>query len=194
MAAELEANAAAGTLGPDDLVRDRDGPWTPARQIPFLAWLLQPGAGSAGHLSGDRPSGPAGIGGWLVLPAIGLILGPIANAVAIIQDVALLGRADVVDRPDWRLVLVAEIGLNLAFLAFRLYAAVAFFQRKRSTPPLLIGLYLSGVVVMGIDTAMLVSVLDLRPEFGAVAPPVIAACIWVPYFLLSRRVKATFIY
>jgi hypothetical protein len=194
MAAELEANAAAGTLGPDDLVRDRDGPWTPARHIPFLASLLQPGPGSARNFSGDRPAGPAGIGGWLILPASGLILGPIMNAVAISQDVSLLGQADVVNRPDWRLVLVAEIVLDLAFLAFLLYAAVVFFQRKRSAPPLMIALYLSGVAVMGIDSAMLVSVLDLRPEFGAVARPVLTACIWVPYFLVSRRVKATFIY
>jgi hypothetical protein len=59
----------------------------------------------------------------------------------------------------------------------------------------MIALLLASVVLTIIDCLMVASatrhVLDVG-EFREVAGPLVRACIWIPYFLVSRRVRATF--
>ena len=187
---EMEANASGGALAPDDSVRQRGRDWTPAKDVPFLADHLRRRAKRARR---TEEAGPVGIGGWLALPAIGLVVAPLINAWNILAEFALLDQAEV-GEAEFRAVLAEEMVLNAVLLLFQVYVAVAFFRRKRAAPGLMIALILAGVGVNSIDTLMVESVPGLRPDFAQVVRSVIAAMVWIPYFLRSRRVKATFTY
>jgi Protein of unknown function (DUF2569) len=174
--------------------------------IPFLLavanpHLHQPGdetmAGQAetddAHVSTLDPS-LAGIGGWLVLPAIGFVLGPIIGIVMLVVAVGLYG--DVADAGLgglYALELLVDVGL----LAFLIYAATRFFGKMRNAPPTIIALLIAGLVSSGV---LIIIELSAGAEPFAIESgkqlvrSIIAAGIWIPYFKVSKRVKATFVH
>jgi hypothetical protein len=182
---ELTAQAIAGVLGANNLVRQGDGAWVPARSIERLAMHLR-GAGAETGVQG-------GIGGWLILPALGLILSPFVDALAISRNFEAIDSGAALD-PLVRNVLVAEILLTLCVLLFQVYVAVAFFRRKRAACDLMVMLFLVSVVVNLSEFVMVASVTEQPPKSTDVIRLMVMACIWIPYFTLSRQVKATFIY
>ena len=133
------------------------------------------------------------IGGWLVFPAIGLILGPIITIVSLVialgmfEDVADAGYGGV-----YALNIIVEIGL----LAFIIYAATRFFGKKSNTPSTMITLMIVSVVA----TALCL-VIDISAEAEMMAiengkallKGIVSAAIWIPYFRVSDRVKKTFV-
>ena len=134
-----------------------------------------------------------GIRGWLVLPAIGFVLGPIVGVVMLVvalglySDVAAAGHGGLYARE-----LLVEVGL----LAFLIYAATRFFGKKRNAPSTIIALLTASLVSSGL---LLVIELSEGPKVFAIESgkqlvrSVISAAIWIPYFRVSKRVKATFV-
>jgi hypothetical protein len=144
-------------------------------------------------LAGDQPAVKAGIGGWLILPAIGLVLGLISTVWAVGQDFLLFGSR-IATYPGVYSALIGETVLNCGYLLFLGYVAFAFFSHKRTAPTLMIALYLASLLVSILDCLIVASVMEPSPQ--AVSKPVRAAmvaAVWIPYFLRSRRVEATFV-
>jgi hypothetical protein len=82
-------------------------------------------------------------------------------------------------------VVVAGAGVLIGF------SAVLFFQKSRWAPRLMIGLLALDVVAN-----VLVVVLggeSGRAEARGLASSALRGLIWIPYFLVSKRVKATFV-
>jgi Protein of unknown function (DUF2569) len=144
------------------------------------------------HASAVDPS-LVGIGGWLVLPAIGFVLGPVIGIVMLVVAVGLYGGvADAGFGGLYALELLVDVGL----LVFLIYAAIRFFGKQRNAPSTIIALLIAGLVSSGVLIMI---------ELGAGAEPfaiesgkqfvrsIIAAGIWIPYFKVSRRVRATFV-
>jgi len=122
------------------------------------------------------------IGGWLILPAIGLVFGPFRSVIEIIDTITNL-------RPAY----VFDLVFGVAFLVFRIWVAIAFFSRWRSAPKLVIALILTALgwntLWLAVDYGMGVS----SPDWVAVIWSLVGAAIWIPYFAVSKRVKATFV-
>lgn len=114
-----------------------------------------------------------GIGGWLLLPAFNVLLQPLLG----LGGGGLALYVSVKGAQDGALV----AGPLLAYGAFATWVAVQFFRKKTSAPALYIAMLLVNV---GLALA-----LQASPVRAA-----IAAAIWVPYFLVSARVKATFVH
>jgi hypothetical protein len=142
-----------------------------------------------------------GLDGWLIVVGLGLLTSPLFLAHTIItanlpfltepsHRAALSG--------DWALaaLVTCQIAANIVFLIGLLLLNYLFFTRKRTFPLCMI---LYRVLRTGELLILLVAfrAASSSPEFaGSGAKFFIAllgTLIWVPYFLFSRRVKATFV-
>ena len=125
----------------------------------------------------------SGIAGWLLLPAIGLVLGPVIAVIVIIVDVRSLPNT-----PDRYLTAVRANIFKAAVLgAFSLYAANSFFRRKKGTSHIMIWWMVANVLL---SVMMIWNYGEIFVKSFIFA--MIQAAIWIPYFLVSKRVKATF--
>lgn len=120
-------------------------------------------------------AGPQGLGGWLVLAAIYLVAQPLlylgGGALGLWMS-AKGGPAD----------LALTSGPFLAYGAFSAWVAVQFFRKKATAPALYIAMLVGNV-------GLAVSVHSNL----ALARALAVAAVWTPYFLISSRVKATFL-
>jgi hypothetical protein len=138
---------------------------------------------------------PSGIGGWLILPAIGLILSPLMMVLTIQQNLSLLNQTEAIQRvyPGLHAAIVGETLITAALLGFSIYVAVIFFKTKRELPKMITILLIANLVLMAIDAFWVSSIIGKATGVREVVRAVIAACVWIPYFNSSQRVKATFV-
>lgn len=178
----------------------------PSCQEPYIAGSVRANRNGAGafefagdYTSAAQPRGPRGIGGWLILPAIGLVLGPLVHVISILISMAALAGPDMAaieaKFPGIRLAILGEIAATVVLLLFQLFTAVMFFMKKAMAPKLMIALYALNLFLAVIFAMWTTSVLGkLEPDTAKdTTRAIIVACIWIPYFLVSRRVKATFV-
>jgi|LakMenEpi03Aug12_release.lakeMendotaPanAssembly.Ray.scaffolds.fasta_scaffold1375763_1 hypothetical protein len=151
---------------------------------------------------------PIGIGGFLILPIIGLVITPIKSLLIVLSiHIPILtkenwsrlttpGTEDY--HPLWAPVLVGELGLNIFFAIFAIIVLILLFKKNRYLPKLIIIFYISNLILMGIMfyIANLIPIVAQTPDpesVGEITRAIIGATIWVPYFLISKRVKNTFV-
>jgi len=135
----------------------------------------------------------AGISGWLVLPAIGLVASPIILVVGLVIGSALYSD---VAATGFGGLYVVEMIIESGLVIFVIYAASRFFRKKQNAPLVIIILLVSAIAANGL---VLLMELGLGAEDFIIVTgrmllrSIISAAIWIPYFKISRRVKATFI-
>jgi hypothetical protein len=149
----------------------------------------------------------AGIGGWLILPAISVVALPIRLIADIVKTLpsyatdtwaTLTTVGNAAYHPMWAPVLLYELSANLAQIVFSVLLAVLFFQKRRSVPYVFIGVIGGSAITQAADL-MLTSAIPaaaraLTPkDWIELARSVVGLAIWGTYFLVSRRVKATFV-
>jgi transglutaminase-like putative cysteine protease len=143
------------------------------------------------------------IGGWLILPTIGLCFAPIR----MIYD---LFSTDYFSYSNWQMLadsnfgaynpamggfILIELLINFALLVYGIVLAVMFFQRRTSVPSFMIAFYLASLLFLFSDSLVAESFgLDGFDDetTKALVRGTIGAAIWVPYFMNSQRVKGTF--
>ncbi|MFZ1415500.1 MAG: DUF2569 domain-containing protein [Defluviicoccus sp.] len=135
-----------------------------------------------------------GIGGWLILPAIGFVLGLLIGVVGLIDA---LGMYSDVARAGYGGIYKLELLMFLGMLGFTVYAATLFFLEKSNAPRTIITLLIVSLVASGV---LLVIELGAGAKASALETgkqlvrDIINAAIWIPYFRVSKRVKATFVH
>lgn len=148
-----------------------------------------------------RRAGALSIGGWLVLPAVGLVL---------VSFWYLAGLRDVVTALN--AVPFSAYGLDFAVwlgveTAFTVVSAVAWglltvsFFKRRSSVTLLFTAFIAAHVVFATFDSILVDALAPDALAGPgteltssdILLPLIFGAVWIPYFLVSERVKRTFV-
>jgi hypothetical protein len=152
--------------------------------------------------------GPKGIGGWLILPLLGLIAMPIRLGISLINDFLPIfqqGIWEVLTTPGtdayhhlWAPLLTFEIMGNLLFITLALVLLYLLLTKSPYFPSLFIFFLASNLVFVIADFFFA----DLIPAIAAQNDPqplkevvrtVIGASIWIPYMLCSKRVKNTFV-
>jgi len=149
-----------------------------------------------------------GIGGWLVLVIIGMIVTPIRTGYFLFSTYLPLftdGILAAITTPGtkvyhalWAPLLIFEIVGNLGIITLSVLTLWHLFRKSRLTPRLGIA-WLSWslfFVVVDFFAANLIPVIAAQNDPDSareVTRTVIAAAIWIPYFLVSKRVKATFV-
>lgn len=157
--------------------------------------------------------GPVGIGGWLLLPILGLIITPLLILVSLRRDVlpaletsawnALTTPGEPIYHSLWAPYIIGSIVLNAITITSAIWLLVLGFKCRKSFPNLIIAFYLYTVSVAMFEMAavngFLATVLpaearNMEPQVsGALVRAIVVCGIWSIYFKVSKRVKNTFI-
>jgi hypothetical protein len=134
------------------------------------------------------------IGGWLIVVAIGLLVSPVGILYFVFAEIIPGFRAVPLSEVSgsFKFYLGLNLGLNLLLFAYVIVAAVLFFQRRRIVPRLIISLYVLNLLFVLLDRFVFMTASGDQWMFGIVSG-VVSALIWIPYFLISKRVRATFV-
>ncbi|GAA0354699.1 hypothetical protein GCM10009092_18740 [Bowmanella denitrificans] len=145
----------------------------------------------------------SGIGGWLILPMLGLLITPLALVIQS-RDLWYLASAKqwavISQHYDFPMMtlLCVELFTNVMLLVGTITVLWLFFKRRQTLPKVYVIYKVAMLLIIGIDL-YLTSVLG-GPDFAVEAAEItewlsmlVTSLIWISYFLVSKRVKATFI-
>ena len=156
---------------------------------------------------------PSGIGGWLVLPLIGLCVSPLLTLYTLWASVLPLIKPriwTVLTTPGtpvyswyWAPYLIVTVMLSLALVILMVVTLMCFLQHRRPVPVLMTVLLLWSIAQTVFE---LVSQQYLSRQVPALAATGmgdgawqglfragLSAVIWIPYFWRSVRVRNTFV-
>jgi len=166
----------------------------------LISWLAHrpPKLEVSQTIASPERSDLIGIRGWLILPAIGLAISPALGVIGIIAGLASLEK--MLNR-GYGAYFVPALIANVGMLIYLFVVAVRFFKKRKNAPqtfirlmiifPLVnILLFILGLAVIGSSDELVIVSLLRNHNFIATG---IAAAIWIPYFKVSKRVKATFV-
>lgn len=158
-------------------------------------------------VSSVAPDGPKGLGGWLILPIVGLVLLPINMLLTLYTDyLPIFGKGlwpvlttpgGAAYHPLWAPLLVTEIGGNFFFIGFALLLLLLCFRKSPRFPRLYIAFMVANLVFVVVDT-VLGNQIPAVGEQGtgwtslAIGRALLGCAIWIPYMLKSERVRNTF--
>ncbi|OHB49717.1 MAG: hypothetical protein A2Y10_06045 [Planctomycetes bacterium GWF2_41_51] len=133
-----------------------------------------------------------GIGGWLTIPAIGLVCAPIISTLQFFVGISNIQTFMPELTSDLRLWFSGVIDIVMIIAA--IIIAVLFFKHRRSAISAFIGLIIASIFANLIQALINASIFK-EVTIDSINP-VIAVCvyatIWIPYFMKSKRVKNTF--
>jgi hypothetical protein len=157
--------------------------------------------GVATHASAE---GPSGLGGWLVLPIIGLFLAPVQQIISVLDTgyLGILRSARTLSHPQAALLyaeLLASIVLNFIAPAFLLFF---LFKRWDMFPGWFV-VWAASVLVYALADPLAAHLVfpesfpnaaDAFDEdtVKGISRAAWGAIIWIPYMLNSKRVRNTF--
>lgn len=149
----------------------------------------------------DHPN-LAGIQGWLILPAIGL---PLTLIGSVIPSTMSFGRLFTWPVQEMfaalgiggAVALLVHFTLGVWFIGLVAAALVFFFRKSQLAPLLVAAVFLVSIVICSLELVLSAAAPNAlasgnKPPAVEFALALFKAAIWVPYFHLSRRVKATF--
>ena len=153
----------------------------------------------------QAPAGPSGIGGWLFLVAIGLLIAPVRQFIVVLQTMEMIGTEEWTALttpgsagyyPGLFALVVGELIANVTFVAAGITLLVLLKRHSRLFPRgyiLLTTLNLLFILGDAIIAGRIAADAGLDAESSSeLGRAILGAAIWVPYMLKSRRVKNTF--
>jgi hypothetical protein len=152
--------------------------------------------------------GPEGIGGWLILPLLGLLFTPFVAAITLAtHSLAPFteGYFSTLTNPEfeqyhplWAVLLILEPVATCLVGGMAVWGLVLLFRKAKGFPRFMIAYYAFNML-FAITDAVLGFQIPIVAERGGpellaqVARTCIPAAIWIPYMRRSKRVKNTFV-
>lgn len=149
-----------------------------------------------------------GLRGWLILVGIGIVISPLRIGFLLWETFMPIfseGIWEVLTTPGyeaysplWAPILLSEIVINTGLVFIAVYLIYLFFSKRRAFPKWYIGVVVFSLIFILIDASAIKLVMPKEPIFDQdtikeLARSLVACLIWVPYMLVSKRVKATFV-
>jgi len=141
----------------------------------------------------DQSSTLKGIYGWLFIPAIGLVLAPLKSLFGLITGIGMIRNYAPELLSDARLWLSGLI--DVFMIIATIIVAILFFTMRRITVQAIICLLLASIIANSVQTFLNVNMFDeANPDtYMPIVHSIVYASIWIPYFMMSKRVKNTFV-
>jgi hypothetical protein len=157
----------------------------------------------------NTPKSVEGIGGWLILVAIGVVISPLrllAELSKTYLPIFIDGTWEALASPESEVynstlltLMIGEIFFNSLIVLASIYLIYLFFAKKSFFPKLYILIIVVSLIITILDNVIVSSIF---PEIQAfddetiiiLVRTTIIGIIWIPYMLISKRVKATFIH
>jgi transglutaminase-like putative cysteine protease len=145
-----------------------------------------------------EPDAPAGLGGWLLLPLIGVCLAPFGALFMVWKFFLNIGGAAAFSKLEesMQYVLLLEFVFVCVMLVLSVYCVWALFRRDRRFPYAFIFLVVTSIAVIGTDVIGLHMADDraqLRISQLSLVLQTFSGGILIAYMLMSRRARATFV-
>ena len=150
----------------------------------------------------NENAGLVGIGGWLILVAIGVIAAPILLLSSIRQfEGMLIQLKTTIGVPESYITLFESMNFfNYLFLLASFAMVYLFFYKKRNFPKMYI---IYSVLSIIIGSSFIIAMYSILPEYafftiwdqlkGTFLTSLLSSIAWIMYMLTSRRVKNTFV-
>lgn len=161
------------------------------------------------RMAGDGRPQPYGLGGWLILVGIGLVISPfsifalfVSTFVPIFTD----GTWQALTTPGspnyaafWAPLIIFESVANLTFIVAYSVLIVLFFQKSRRFRTSYIVVRLANLGFIVVDTLICMQVLPMEQATSPEAvrdlvSMFVGTAIWVPYIYYSQRARNTFVH
>jgi hypothetical protein len=142
---------------------------------------------------------PVGIKGWLILPAIGTVLSPIYLIISFSKLVPTLEKvwaARAALSTGLFVFVIVETLFNVAFILGWLGAILLLALKSPYYPKTYVALMGGMVVFLLVDMIVSAGGYNHQPgqdELISLGRTILVAAIWIPYMMLSKRVKNTFL-
>ena len=157
---------------------------------------------SGGDASKGPNDGPVGIGGWLVLPLLGLV-------VTVLGSYRMLGQyaglSEMLARlsPSQSAFVIFEVVGNAVLLVFPILLLALAFQTKRSFPGLYVVWAVAGMAFLVVDLILAMALFPAgyptveslfdEATVRELLRSLLLLVVWAPYMMKSRRVANTFV-
>jgi len=184
---------------------DRPNPYQPPQSNRSeLTWKAEPLTFS--QTPHERNAGPEGLGGWLIVIAIKLIMTLLSGCLMLMTLMAIF-NGDAWSQistpgtdayhPLFGPLIIFELVGNIVLAGGSLTLLVMFFRKAPSFPRWMIALLVFGPILTAADMywASLIPNAQLQAtndQVTTLTRTLASACIWVPYLLMSKRVRNTF--
>lgn len=155
-----------------------------------------------------RKDHTSGIGGWLILPMLGLIISPIRLGYILLTvhlQIFTSGAWPVLTTPGsdayhplWAPILFFEIFANTALMCLSVALLILLFAKSHHFPRWMIAFYIASFCILAIDQSLgqqipFVAAQEDPTSTRELIRSIIAMAIWIPYFIKSERVRNTFL-
>ena len=156
----------------------------------------------------DRPK-PIKIRGFLIVVAIGLVVSFLQNLGLLLAAFVPFIRPEIWERltspewtsyhPNWKVVMLFQLFAGSTMVGLNVIALFLFFTKGRAFPRFIV-FTIPTIFVLGVVDYYLsgsVPAIAESKEYSESSTNLIfrfvALHVWIPYFLLSKRVRATFV-
>lgn len=149
-----------------------------------------------------------GLGGWLILIGIGVVISPFSLAAELMPlyyGIFTDGIFEILTTQGseayhvmWGPLIVFETVFNSLLILVSCYLIYLYFSKHYMFPKVYIAIVIFSLVFIPFDAWLASFVLPDEPMFDPATTKeftrtIFTTVIWVPYMLISKRVKATFV-
>jgi len=139
------------------------------------------------------------LGGWIILPILGLIFSACKSLYSLFNNGYLLNRIwhvydGLSESFQFKMLMWLELASNVILFCLTVFCIILMFKKRDILPKYIKILYIISMIIVVADDLYAHTVFPTSNiEYNNILRSIIAVCIWVPYFSKSLRVRETFI-
>lgn len=144
-----------------------------------------------------------GLAGWLIVVGIGVVLAPFMVVFVFATEYVPLFEDGIIDtfeylEPSLGGLVLVELNFHGLLFFASIFLIYLYFSKHYLFPDFYIAITLLAVIFVPVDAWLYWLVFPDEPFFDLetardFARSLLGAMIWIPYMLVSKRVKATFV-